>query len=152
MQNWHQSNTPLLYFTATIPGQVVPNIALSSPGHIIAARRSSLWLHWNYTYGGDGANRKYKEQVVGYRSKMVPTFVTLAKRNQQFGTLAKKSSISGPFNGRIDVISENSTLVVHDLQFNDSAVNFSSTVWVLFSLNRIEWPLEPVVTVNVIGE
>ena len=133
-------------------GEVVPNIALSSPAQIIAARRSSLWLHWNYTYGGDDTNRKYTKQDVGYTSKMEPTFVTLAKRSQQFGTLAKEPSISGPFNGRVDIIPENSTLVVHDLQFNDSAVNFTSIVWIQFFHGQIPWPLKPVVTVDVLGK
>ena len=78
--------------------------------------------------------------------------MTLAERIGPFGTLVKQSSISGTFNGRIDVIPENSTLVVHNLQFNDSATNFTSFAWIRFFHGRIKWALKPVVTVNVVGE
>ena len=143
--------------TAVGSGRIYPNAALSSPSHISARKKSSLWLHWNYTYGGDDPGLiTYKEQIIGYKSKMESTFVPLAKRNGPSGALVKQASIVGPFNGRIDVISDNSTLVVHNLRFNDSGTNFSSYVDIETrfgsSPTRNTRYLEPVVTVEVIGK
>ena len=83
---------------------------------------------------------------------MESTLVPLAKRNGPSGTLVKLSPIAGPFSGRIDVIQENSTLVVHNLRFNDSGTNFSSYIDVAFGIGKATWPLIPVVTVEVMGE
>ena len=85
------------------------------------------------------------------KAKLVP----LAKRIGPSGTLMKQSSIAGPFNGRTDVIPDNSTLVVHNLRFNDSGTNFSSYVDMRFGTpptsNIVD--LEPsVVTIEVMGE
>ena len=148
----------LLHFNATAvpPGGVAPHPALSSPGLITATKDSSLWLHWNYTYGGDSVGfYKYKEQIIGYKSKMELTLVPLAKRTGASGTLGKQASIVGPFSGRIDVIPDNSTLVVHNLRFNDSGTNFSSYIDIRFGPSQIQsiMNLRPsVMTIEVTGE
>ena len=53
-------------------GQVTPVEADSSPSHVIAIQGSSVWLHWNYTYGGDGkvgpVTLTYSEQIIGFNS------------------------------------------------------------------------------------
>ena len=138
--------------TAVGSGRIYPNAALSSPSQINAAKKSSLWLHWNYTYDGDSNILKYKEHIIGYTSKTESTLVPLAKRNGPSGALVKQASIVGPFNGRIDVIPDNSTLVVHNLRFNDSGTNFSSYVDFAFGIGKASSPLIPIVTVEVIGE
>ena len=146
----------IIHFNTTAavpPGMVEPNTTLSSPSEITAAKNSSLWLHWNYIYGGDYAGFfKYEEQIIGYTSKKESTLVPLAKRNGINGTLVKQASIAGPFNGRIDVIPENSTLVVHYLRLNDSGTNFSSYIKILFGKTPQRIQLKPVVTVKVMGE
>ena len=145
----------LPFDTAAIDqGQVIPNPALSSPGQIHARKGSSLWLHWNYSYGGDNSAIKYKEQIIGYTSKMESTLVPLAKRIGPSGTLVKQSSIVGPFSARIDVIPDNSTLVVHNLRFNDSGTNFSSYIDIRYGKLQSQniKQLEPVVNVEVTGE
>ena len=129
---------------------------MSSPSQISATKKSSLWLHWNYTYTGDYPGMViYREQIIGYTSKVKPKLVPLAKRNGPSSALVKQSSIiAGPFNGRIDVIGDNSTLVVNNLRFNDSGTNFSSYVDIGFGTpptqNIVD--LRPVVTIEVIGE
>ena len=110
------------------------NIANSSPSHFVAVKGSSAWLHWNYTYIGDGAQRKYlkgtcfKEQVIGFSNDSQIAVKRLAVKLGQHGALALEPPVPTPFNGRVEVISSNSTLVIHNLQYNDSAYHFSSTV------------------------
>ena len=89
---------------------------------------SSIWLHWNYTWGGDvDSVNEYQYQSIIFKSRYGSTPVELARRKDQFSTIKKLSSMSDPIGARIDVISNNSTLVVHNLQYNDSG-NFSSFV------------------------
>ena len=141
-------------------GQLVSQVEVnSSPSHIIAAKGSSVWLHWNYTYVGDGRHDSvtatYKEQRIGINTTLQPSIETLAKRTGQHGTLTMESPVPAPFNGRVDVISSNSTLVVHNLHYNDSTYNFSSYVTVDADLGAGPKPkkynLRPVVSINVIG-
>ena len=90
---------------------------------------SSIWLHWNYTWGGDAFSvAEYQYQSIRYKRRYGSTPIELARRKDQFSTIKKLSSISDPIGARIDVISNNSTLVVHNLQYNDSGSNFSSYV------------------------
>ena len=114
-------------------GQVISLVeANSSPSHITDTKGSSAWLHWNYTYVGDGPSGAviltYKEQTIGFNSTSQPTIQTLAKRSGQNGALRLESSILAPFNGRVEVISSNSTFVIHGLQYNDSTYQYSSSV------------------------
>ena len=141
-------------------GQLVSQVeANSSPSHIIAAKGSSVWLHWNYTYVGDGRHGSvtaiYKEQRIGINTALQPSIQTLAKRTGQHGALSMESPVPSAFNGRIDVISANSTLVIHNLQYNDSTYHFSSYVTVDADLGAGPKPkkynLRPVVSINVIG-
>ena len=109
-----------------------PVEANSSPSHMIATKGSSVWIHWTYTYIGDGPSGAftiaYKEQTIGVNTTLQPTIQTLAKRSGQNGALTLESTVPAPFNGRVDVISSNSTLVIHDLQYNDSTCTLSSSV------------------------
>ena len=115
-------------------GQVVSPVgARSSPSDIIATKGSSVWLHWNYTYVGDGPSGpvvtfNYNEQIIGFNTTLQLTIKALAKRTGQNGALTLESPVPAPFNGRVDVISANSTFVIHGLQYNDSTYQFSSSV------------------------
>ena len=137
--------------------------ANSSPGHIIATKGSSVWLHWNYTYIGDGTHEgnvhivtKFKEQIIGINSTRQPRFQAIAKRIGQYGTLALEAKVPAQFIGRVEVISSNSTLVIHDLQFSDSVYCFSSDVYVdidMFAVVPVlnHFHLKPIVSLAVIG-
>ena len=141
-------------------GQVISSVeANSSPSHIITIKGSSVWLHWNYTYVGDVPSGAviltYKEQTIGFNSTSQPTIQTLAKRSGQDGALSLESSIPAPFNGRVEVLSSNSTLVIHGLQYNDSTCTFSSSVSVDMNagggaVTNI-FVLKPVVSITVTG-
>ena len=104
----------------------------SSPSRIVATKGSSVWLHWNYTYPGDGvygsATIYYRKQWIRFQTSVQSTFLALATRVGQYGTLTLESPVPAPFHGRVEVISSNSTIVIHDLQFNDSTYQFSSRV------------------------
>ena len=142
-------------------GQLLSPVEVnSSPSHIIARKGSSLWMHWNYTYVGDGPSGSvvtlsYKEQIIGFNSTSQTTIQTLAKRNGQSGTLTLESPVPAPFNGRVDVISANSTFVIHGVQYNDSTYQFSSSVSVDIDagggvVTNI-FVLKPVVSITVNG-
>ena len=141
-------------------GQVLrPVEANSSPSDIIATKGSSVWLHWSYTYIGDGRhgfiNVTYKEQIIGFKSASQPSVAKLAKRTGQNGALTLESPVPAPFNGRVDVISANSTFVIHGLQCNDSTYQFSSSVSVDVdpgsgALTNI-FVLKPIVSITVNG-
>jgi len=103
---------------------------LSSPSNIITTKGSSVWLHWNYTYVGDGRigflTLAYKEQTIRANSTSQTRVKLLAKRTGETDTLTLESPVPAPFKGRIQVISSNSTFVIHDLQYNDSTHQFTS--------------------------
>ena len=142
-------------------GQVLRSVeANSSPSRVNTRKGSSVWLHWNYTYVGDGATDSgiiltYREQIIGFNSTSQPSVQTIARRTGQNGALTLESSIPAPFNGRVDVISSNSTLVVHNLHYNDSTYNFSSYVRVDADLGAgakaTRSNLRPVVSIKVYG-
>ena len=105
-----------------------------------AIKGSSVSLRWNYTYIGDGRHNRevlfhslYKEQVIGISSSLLPRPQVLAKRIGQNGVLIMESPVPAQFQGRVEVISSNNTVVIHNLQYNDSAFQFSSKVTI--SLN-----------------
>jgi len=138
---------------------ISPVEAKSSPSHVIAAKRSSVWLHWNYTYVGDGPSGAvtltYKEQLVRVNSTSQPSIETLAKRTGQHGALTLESTVPAPFNGRVQVIPGNSTFVIHGLQYNDSTYQLSSSVSLdidpgggAFTMHFV---LKPVVSITVNG-
>ena len=138
---------------------VTPVDANSSPSHILATKGSSVWLHWNYTYVGDGAQGlvtlTYKEQIIGFNSTSQPTIQTLAKRIGANGALTLESPTPVPFNGRVEVISANSTIVIRDLLYNDSTYQFSSVVTVDLdvggTISNTKFHLKPVVSIAVNG-
>ena len=137
--------------------------ANSSPSHVIATKGSSVWLHWNYTYVGDGIHEenvhftsKYEEQIIGINNTFQQRFQALAKRIGQNGALALESPIPTQFIGRVEVMPSNSTLVIHDLQYNDSSYQFSSDVNVVIDIFAAlpvlhDFRLKPVVRLTVIG-
>ena len=144
-----------------VNGQLISPVEVdSSPSHIITIKGSSVWMHWNYTYVGDGPSGPvvtltYKEQTVGFNSTLQPTIQTLAKRSGQSGALTLESPVPAPFNGRVEVISSNSTLVIHNLQYNDSTYQFSSSVSVDSDVGGGAvtniFVLKPVVSITVTG-
>ena len=111
---------------------ITPVEVNSSPSQFIASKGSSVWLHWNYTYIGDGRHGfvtfTYKEQIIGFNATLQPTTQTLANRTGQNGALTLQSPVPAPFNGRVEMISANSTLAIHGLQYNDSTYQYSSSV------------------------
>ena len=148
-----------LFVGLAVNGQLSPVEANSSPSHIIATKGSSVWLHWNYTYVGDGVHGffrlTYREQTIGFNSTSQLSIETLAKRTGQNGALTLESPVPAPFNGRVQVIPVNSTLVMHGLQYNDSTYQFSSSVSVDTdagggAITSI-FLLKPVVSITVTG-
>ena len=129
----------------------------SSPSHVITIKGSLVWLHWNYTYIGDGLQGlitlTYREQTIRFNSTSQPSIQTLAKRTGQNGALTLESPVPAPFNGRVDVISANSTLVIHDLQYNDSTYQYSSSVIVDITPGGgvVTKILKPIVSITVNG-
>ena len=141
-------------------GQVLsPVEANSSPSHIIVTKGSSVQLHWNYTYIGDGTygptTFTYNEQIIGFNSTSQPTVQTLAKRTGANGALILESPVPVPFNGRVEVISANSTIVIHGLHYNDSEYQFSSVVTLDIdiggTISNSKFHLKPVVSIAVNG-
>ena len=116
-------------------------------------------MHWNYTYIGDGRHGlitlAYKEQRIEVDSTSHPIIETLAKRTGQNGALALDSPVPAPFNGRVEVISSNSTFVIHGLQYNDSTYHFSSYVELHEDpgefFQSIMYSLRPIVSIKVNG-
>jgi len=143
-----------------VNGKVLTSFeANSSPSHIIATKGSAVWLHWNYTYIGDGPTESgitltYKEQLILVNSTSQPTIQTLAKRTGQNGALTLQSPVPTPFDGRVQVIPINSTLVIHGLQYNDSTCTFSSSVSVDLDAGvgaELLFQLKPFVSITVNG-
>ena len=152
----------MLFAGVLVNGQVVkPNEANSSPSQITAIKGSSIWLHWNYTYIGDGTHgggviiTNYTKQIIGFNRISQPTIQALAKRTGQNGVLTSESPMPVPFNGRIEVISSNSTLVINDLQYNDSLYQFSSNIKITQNTGsgpKLEkYNLKPIVAITVNG-
>ena len=149
-----------MFLGLAVNGQAVSPVEVnSSPSHIITIKGSTVWMHWNYTYVGDGPSGAialtYKEQLVRVNSTSQPRIETLAKRTGQNGALTLDSPVPAPFNGRVDVIPGNSTLVIHGLQYNDSTYQFSSSVSVDLdagggAVTNIV-VLKPVVSITVTG-
>ena len=136
-----------------------PVEALSSQSHIYATKGSSVWLHWSYTYVGDGRDGflllAYRVQIVGYRTVSNSSIQPLAKRIGQSGALILESPVPVPFNGRVEVISVNSTIVIHGLQYNDSTYQFSSIVKVVLDAGAgfvtNNFTLSPVISITING-
>ena len=131
----------------------------SSPSNIISTKGSSVLLHWSYSYIGDGLQGvitvTYREQIVEFNSTSQPSVQTLAKRIGQNGALRLESPVPAPFTRRVQVISSNSTLVIHNLQYNDSSWQFSSYIEVNLAFggtrNTNHITLKPVVSITVNG-
>ena len=98
----------------------------------------------------------YREQILGFNIAAQSTIKTIAKRIGQNGALTLESPVPSPFVGRAEVISSNSTLVIHGLQYNDSIYQFSSIISV--DRNRSDgvvtkrYHLKPVVSITVNGK
>ena len=141
---------------AAYPGHIVPKESCSSPKLIAARKDSPVWLHWAYEYGGDVKRTvRYKEQIIGFKSTSQPDIQVLARRMGANCNLILEPSVPAPFNGRIGVISSNSTLVIHDLQYNDSSYQFLSTIALDIDVGSGSFPVEidlkPIVTIKVRG-
>ena len=65
---------------------------------------------------------------IAFRKKSQSTTQTLARKVGQSGILMLESPVPDPFDGRVEVIAANSTLVIHDLQYNDSEYAFVSSI------------------------
>ena len=135
----------------------------SSPSHISTIKGSSVSLQWIYAYIGDGKHSggvptvttKYIEQSIQINIASQGTVKTLAKRVGENGVLTLESPVTVPFHGRAEVISSNNTLVIHNLQFNDSRYQFSSSVNINLDAGGGQethvFDLKPVVSLTVDG-
>ena len=60
-----------------------------------------------------------------------------------------------PFNGRVEVISANSTIMIRDLHYNDSTYQFSSVVTMDADIGGVtsnyNYHLKPVVSIEING-
>ena len=141
---------------------LVANKRQSSPSHITATKGLSVSLHWNYSYKGDGWHRglvyyrsKYEEQTIGFKCSSQPRMQALAKRTGQNGDLTLESPVPAPFKGRLEIIAENNTLILHDLRYNDSTCHLTSTVTVNTEVSDEQLPhefhLKPIVSLTVNG-
>ena len=70
------------------------------------------------------------DHVIAVKNTSHPTRQTLARKVGQNGNFILESSIPAPFNGRVEMIAANSTLVIHNLQYNDSVYEFVSSIGV----------------------
>ena len=73
---------------------------------------------------------KFREQVIGFNVPSQRMTQIIARRIGQNGVLKLETLVPALFTGRVEVISSNNTLVIHDLQYNDSTCQFSSIVTV----------------------
>ena len=105
-------------------------------------------------YGG-GLVTTYREQAILVNSKSQSIGHVLAKRIGQNGALTLESPVPSPFIGRVEMIPSNSTLVIHELQYNDSTYQFSSYVNVDLDVGAgprtNKYTLVPVVSITVNG-
>ena len=156
----HQSHEIGFFTGMFVDGQVLTSVeANSSPSSVVAIKGSSVWLHWNYTYLGDGnhgaVTSYYNEQLIRCTHISDGNIQVVAKRIGQNGALTLQSSISAPFNGRLEVISTNSTLAIHRVQYNDSSYQFSSIVNVSLDVglgpNPSVQALKPTVSITING-
>ena len=149
---------------SAVNGQQIFSIseANSSPSSVTAAKGGSVWFHWNYTYIGDGTHSggitittTYREQIIELNRTFEYTIQTFANKTGQNGALTLESPVPSPFNGRVEMISSNSTLVIHGLQYNDSAYQFSSYVNLDLDVGAgavtNKYTLRPVVSITVNG-
>ena len=139
---------------------VTPIEANSSSSHITAKHGSTVYLHWAYTYVGDGRHSlaviTFLQQEIGFNSTSHKELQVLAKRSGERGPLQLASLLPASFEGRVDVIPSNSTLVIRDLQFNDSMHEYSSNIQVNMQFTsttrqKLVYQLEPKVKITVTG-
>ena len=132
----------------------------SSPSKMTATKGKSVWLHWNYTYIGDGPHgdvltTTYREQIIGFNSTSQPHFQVLARRVGQHGALTLESPLPATFRGRVGVISANSTFVIHDLRYADASFRFSCFVSIDVdpggSRKTHAYGLQPHIALSIIG-
>ena len=126
------------------------NEALSSPAKIIARKGSSVWLHWNYT---SPIAITFDWQTAGYINSVTDkTIEILARQDGSSGQFKALSVIPAPFTGRVDTISHNNTLVIKNLQYNDTSYKFSSFVKVsIIGVAIIAIQMKPVIEITVQG-
>ena len=134
-----------------------PVEALSSPSHINATKGSSIWLHWNYTYIGDGTHNGtttfFNDQVVHVDMISPRRSYTIARKVRQHGSLTITSPVPLQFTGRVRVVSSNNTLVISNLQYTDSNYQFLSRTFVhVGRILSMAFDLRPIVSITVYGK
>ena len=132
----------------------------SSPSRITAKHGSAVYLHWAYTYIGDGTypgmTFKYIEQSLGFNSTSHPDIQILAFRSRPADPLKLAKPLPAAFTGRVEVIASNSTLVINNLGFIDTIYEYFSFVKIQMVYgpgirNIVKFPLKPIVKVTVTG-
>ena len=111
---------------------------------------STVLLHWNYTYFPVD---RFGYQRAGYiNDASKNTIEILARSDGSRGQLKAVSVIRAPFTGRVDTIRHNTTLVIKNVQYNDTSYNFSSFVQVHILGNPpIRKQMKPVIKLTVKG-
>ena len=148
----------MLHAGYAVNGQSVLEVVeeRSSPSRINATKGSSIWLHWNYTYIGDGTHNGtttvFSNQLFAAQGLSSGTSNLIATKLGQ-GPLTLVPAVPAPFTGRLGTISTNSTIVVHNVQYTDSNYRFASRAYVhVFGTGSVVFHLKPVVHVTVYGK
>eukprot|EP00794_Sanderia_malayensis_P011135 gene11135-12306_t len=151
--NQQQQNYASLTKSSSEKAQAcVPNEALSSPSSITAMKNSAVWLHWSYTFNGGGiVNFNRQDWIVNDTASNTKT--TIATRTALNGAITVSGSLPSSLNGRVTAISNNSTLMISNLQYNDTHPQFESIVFaqVVGASGTLTYDLKPVVKLTIQG-
>ena len=104
-------------------------------------------MSWNYTYSNWSL---FEWQTAGYANgSRLNEIEVLARKNSSTGTLDVVPGIGALFTGRVSTVPHNNTLIIRNLQYNDSFHNFTSLV----KTKSVSTPklLEPVIRIIVQG-
>ena len=126
---------------------VTPIEANSSSSRIATEIGSTVELHWAYTYVGDGRHTiaviYFAQQVIGFKSTSHTKFQVLAKKMGLKGNWTLASPLPPSFEGRVDVIQSNSTLVIRDIRASDALKTYHSRVDIRMTLTSLRPQILP---------
>ena len=137
---------------------VTPIEADSSPSHMTVKSGSTVYLNWAYTYIGDGRHSlgatSFAQQVIWFNSASDAKFQVLAKKMGLKGNWTLASPLPPSFEGRVDVIQSNSTLVIRDIRASDALKTYHSRIYINMILTKpttLPYDLAPLVKITVTG-
>ncbi len=131
------------------------NVASSSPASIRALKGSSVQLHWSYTLDSAAFPKyfSFTKQTCSVNDTLRNMITVVAEKTTYSGQLAVPSGLPSSLSGRISVIRSNNTLVINDVNYNDTFSRFYSIVFtvVVSTSNDNPVPLRPIVQVTIEG-